>query len=78
MKLTIFSSLIVLSTALISAAPTANLTPRADRGSYIVSGLEVRKKAVISAGGTTLDLTIAVLEIDTMTMNYLYGTQPSL
>ena len=38
------------------------LMPRQNTGSYTVSGLGNRKKAVTSAGGSTLDLAIAMLE----------------
>lgn len=34
----------------------------ADRGKYTVSGLGQRKQAVLGAGGSTLDLAIAMLE----------------
>jgi hypothetical protein len=42
-------------------------------GYYTVGGLGSRKSAVRNAGGTTLDLAIAMLETDTMTTNYTYG-----
>jgi hypothetical protein len=44
------------------AAPTTDMTKRADRGSYTVSGLGQRKQAILNAGGNTLDLAIAMLE----------------
>ncbi|KAJ5692707.1 hypothetical protein N7462_002130 [Penicillium macrosclerotiorum] len=44
-----------------------------DRGSYTVSGLGARKQAVLSAGGNTLDIAIAMLETETMTTDYTYG-----
>lgn len=34
----------------------------ADTGSYTVSGLSTRKKAITAAGGTALDMAIAMLE----------------
>ena len=34
----------------------------ADTGSYTVSGLGARKKQITNAGGTTLDLAIAMME----------------
>jgi len=46
---------------------------RASSGSYTVSGLGARKQAVTAAGGTTLDMAIAMLETDTMTTTYTYG-----
>ena len=57
-----------------SAAPTGDLQAekRADRGSYTVSGLGSRKSAVLSAGGNTLDLAIAMLE----TLVYLSSNPP--
>lgn len=40
----------------------SKLMPRQNTGSYTVSGLGSRKKQVTSAGGSTLDLAIAMLE----------------
>jgi len=51
----------------------ADLTKRADRGSYTVSGLGSRKKAILGAGGNTLDLAIAMLETENMQTWYTYG-----
>jgi hypothetical protein len=48
-----------------------------DRGSYTVSGLGNRKKAIIGAGGNTLDLAIAMLETENMGTNYPYGDNKS-
>ncbi|GAA5023858.1 carbohydrate-binding domain-containing protein [Kitasatospora paranensis] len=42
-------------------------------GSYSVSGLGSRKSQVRAAGGTSLDLAVAMLETDTMTADYAYG-----
>ena len=42
-------------------------------GSYTVSGLGSRKQQILNAGGTTLDLAIAMLESDNMTTSYAYG-----
>jgi hypothetical protein len=42
-------------------------------GYYTVGGLGASKSAVRNAGGTSLDLAIAMLETDTMTTNYTYG-----
>jgi hypothetical protein len=58
----------------VSEEATAALTPRADRGSYTVSGLGSRKQAILNAGGNTLDLAIAMLETENMSTNYAYGT----
>lgn len=65
------------------ASPTPNSPEKASRalsaekraasGSYTVSGLGTRKQAVTSAGGTTFDMAIAMLETDTMIANYAYG-----
>ncbi|KAL2786748.1 hypothetical protein BJX66DRAFT_346642 [Aspergillus keveii] len=55
------------------AAPHDEMTKRADRGSYTVSGLGSRKQAILNAGGNTLDLAIAMLETETMTTDYVYG-----
>ncbi|CRG90978.1 hypothetical protein PISL3812_08026 [Talaromyces islandicus] len=57
------------------AAPAAeNIGKRDDRGSYTVNGLSAHKSAILNAGGNTLDLAIAMLEIETMnTADYTYG-----
>ncbi len=52
----------------------ADLTKRADRGSYTVSGLGNRKKAILGAGGNTLDLAIAMLETEKISTGYIYGS----
>ncbi|KAL3484590.1 hypothetical protein BJX62DRAFT_243760 [Aspergillus germanicus] len=44
-----------------------------DRGNETISGLGSRKEEVISAGGNTRDLAIAMLETKTMTTDYTYG-----
>jgi hypothetical protein len=51
----------------------ATLTERADRGSYTVSGLGARKQAILSAGGNSLDIAIAMLETERMSTDYTYG-----
>ncbi|KAF4618403.1 hypothetical protein G7Y89_g14900 [Cudoniella acicularis] len=71
------------STAVVFAIPTATLKDnptavrqvekRASSGSYTVSGLGARKQAVTAAGGTTIDMAIAMLETDKMTTDYTYG-----
>jgi hypothetical protein len=67
----------LLSAASVGAAPFA-VKPRADdRGSYEVSGLGSRKQEILSAGGSTLDIAIAMLESDTMQADYAYGMQRS-
>ncbi|OQN95233.1 hypothetical protein B0A48_18727 [Cryoendolithus antarcticus] len=48
-----------------------------DRGSYTVSGLGTRKKAVTSASGNTLDMAVAMLETDNMKTTYAYGDNKS-
>jgi len=86
MKLSIFSPLVLLFSATLAApvsegspvarsedaTPVHALYPRSS-GSYTVSGLGTRKKAVTAAGGTTLDLAIAMLETDNMQTTYTYG-----
>jgi len=49
----------------------------ADTGSYTVSGLGARKQQITNAGGTTLDLAIAMMETETMQTNYAYGDNKS-
>jgi hypothetical protein len=66
--------LLILTAAAAYASPVSNVVARADRGQYTVSGLGARKQAVLNAGGNTLDLAIAMLETDTMTANYAYGS----
>lgn len=44
-----------------------------DRGQYEVAGLGARKQAVLAAGGSTLDLAIAMLETENMGTDYAYG-----
>jgi len=66
---------VAIPTASTSEGPTAVLpvAKRASSGSYTVSGLGTRKQAITSAGGTTLDMAIAMLETSTMTADYTYG-----
>jgi len=70
----VISLLLFLSASLTAASP---LNPRQDRGSYTVPGLGSRKQAVTSAGGTSLDLAVAMLETDGMTTDYAYGDNKS-
>lgn len=60
---------------IVLAMPTtaADFDRRSDTGSYTVSGLGTRKTAITAAGGTTLDMAIAMLETETMTADYTYG-----
>ncbi|CAH0025055.1 unnamed protein product [Clonostachys rhizophaga] len=60
--------------ALPSAESPVDIEIRADdRGSYTVAGLGTRKQAVLTAGGNTLDLAIAMLETENMGTDYAYG-----
>ena len=70
---------VAIPTATLKDNPTAvhPVAKRASSGSYTVSGLGTRKQAVTAAGGTTLDMAIAMLETDTMTANYAYGDNKS-
>lgn len=52
---------------------TAGASAPGDRGSYAVPGLGARKQAVLAAGGTSLDLAVAMLETETMTATYPVG-----
>ncbi|KAF4963275.1 hypothetical protein F66182_18134, partial [Fusarium sp. NRRL 66182] len=56
-------------------SPTSeDFSKRDDRGSETVSGIGAHKTAILNAGGNTLDLAIAMLEIKTMnTADYPYG-----
>jgi len=81
----LLQTLALTSLSLAAPTPTTNSpsTPaygvekRSSSGSYTVSGLGARKKLVTSAGGSTLNLAIAMLETDTMTANYAYGDNKS-
>jgi hypothetical protein len=42
-------------------------------GMYTVSGLHNQKNALLSVGGNTLDMAVAMLETETMKANYAYG-----
>ncbi|KAG8746749.1 hypothetical protein FRC10_003732 [Ceratobasidium sp. 414] len=69
MKLTsVLSASILVLAPLVAAAPMKRNT-----GSYTVSGLGNRKKAVTAAGGTDLDLAIAMMETENMQATYTYG-----
>ncbi|KAK4870408.1 hypothetical protein LT330_004756 [Penicillium expansum] len=62
------------ATALANSASDDVLEKRDNRGHYTVSGLGWHKKAILDAGGNTLDLAIAMLEIEDMnTGHYPYG-----
>jgi hypothetical protein len=63
----------LLSAASVGAAPFAVKARADDRGSYEVSGLGSRKQEILNAGGSTLDIAIAMLESDTMETDYAYG-----
>lgn len=58
MKFTIALSLIPLALGSVIHRPRQS----SDRGSYTVAGLGARKSEVVGAGGTTMDLAIAMLE----------------
>ncbi|GAB7333096.1 hypothetical protein MBLNU13_g04768t1 [Cladosporium sp. NU13] len=66
----------LISAASVGAAPFA-LKRADDRGSYEVSGLGPRKQEILKAGGSTLDIAIAMLESDTMQADYAYGDNKS-
>lgn len=76
MRFSTFAS-VALLIAPIFALPALNSEERKlfgrDSGSYTVSGLGARKKAVIAAGGNVFDIAIAMLETETMTTDYTYG-----
>jgi hypothetical protein len=63
----------IIGAASVTAAPLAIETRADDRGSYEVSGLGSRKQEILKAGGSTLDIAIAMLESDTMQADYAYG-----
>jgi len=64
----------LLGAASVGAARSLPIKIRADdRGSYEVSGLGSRKQEILNAGGSSLDIAIAMLESDTMEADYAYG-----
>ncbi|KAJ6184401.1 hypothetical protein N7519_005702 [Penicillium mononematosum] len=70
------SCVAALFAATVLATPVSNdvLEKRDVRGHYTVSGLGARKQAILKAGGNTLDIAIAMLEIEDMnTAHYPYG-----
>ncbi|GMG04838.1 unnamed protein product [Aspergillus oryzae] len=68
-------TLALFQTGLSSALPdSASVTARQDRrGSEQIPGLGSRKQQVISAGGNTMDLAVAMLETTNMGTDYPYG-----
>lgn len=58
MKLAIALNLIPLALGAVIHKPRQS----DDRGNYTVAGLGARKSEVLGAGGTTMDLAIAMLE----------------
>lgn len=69
---TLVSASVLVLAPLVAAAPMKRST-----GSYTVSGLGARKRAVTAAGGTDLDLAIAMMETENMQTNYPYGDNKS-
>lgn len=57
----------------ITLASATVLDARADRGFYTVRGLGSHKQQIFNAGVKSLDLAIAVLETDNMSISYVYG-----
>jgi hypothetical protein len=51
------------ATALATPVSDDVLEKRDNRGHYLVSGLGAHKKAILNAGGNTLDIAIAMLEM---------------
>lgn len=51
------------ATVLATPIPDDALAKRADRGHYPVKGLGWHKKAILDAGGNSLDIAIAMLEM---------------
>ena len=51
--------------------------PNAQCGSETIAGLGARKQQVLGAGGTVLDLAVAMLETKPMLANYQYGDNKS-
>jgi len=52
----------------------STIEPPGPSGSYTVPGLDARKQKISQCGGSVLDMTVAMLEMDTMQANfYPYG-----
>ncbi|KAJ2973478.1 hypothetical protein NUW58_g8925 [Xylaria curta] len=68
---------LLLLTGAAYSSPVVEIARRQNRGQYTVPGLGTRKRAILNAGGNTLDLAIAMLETETMTTNYAYGAPRS-
>ncbi|KAF7557003.1 hypothetical protein G7Z17_g1002 [Cylindrodendrum hubeiense] len=62
-----------LSNLFVLALAAGSMAAPGDRGSYTVKGLGQRKKAILNAGGNTLDIAIAMLETERLSTNYVYG-----
>ncbi|OKL55433.1 hypothetical protein UA08_09301 [Talaromyces atroroseus] len=74
MKFSISFFAMLATAALAAPESDALFEKRDDRGHYTVSGLGAHKTAILNAGGNTLDLAIAMLEIEDMdTSDYPYG-----
>ncbi|KAI8604834.1 hypothetical protein EDD21DRAFT_332771 [Dissophora ornata] len=76
MRISAILSAVLLAAAVVAAPVEKSLNGKratADRGSYTVSGLGARKKAVLSNGGDTLAMAVAMLETEKMSTNYTYG-----
>lgn len=58
-----FTAAIFAMGALAAPKSDASIEKRADRGHYTVPGLGENKKSILDAGGNTLDLAIAMLEM---------------
>jgi hypothetical protein len=56
---------------------TAACPPGASCGSYAIAGLGRRKQQIRNAGGSALDLAVAMLESDNMQSGYAYGDYKS-
>jgi len=76
MKLSILALVPLMGFALASPVKSSasnTLATRQQQGSYTVPGLGARKKAIFAAGGTSLDLAIAMLETENLGTDYTYG-----
>ena len=62
-----------LAASSVTPTPTTACPARTSCGSYPVSGLGSRKQEILNAGGTTLDIAIAMLESRNMGTDYAYG-----
>ncbi|KFY24696.1 hypothetical protein V493_05084 [Pseudogymnoascus sp. VKM F-4281 (FW-2241)] len=74
MKATVFAT---LALSAVAAGLTCPTNSGGGCGQYTVSGLGARKQEITSAGGTSKDVAIAMMETENMGTDYAYGDNKS-